>query len=167
MAKKVLSGALNICKPISNNKTMSLSFKDDEVVKRNWFILDASNLTLGRLATFISNHICAKVSPMQTKHIDCGSKIVVINCDKIAFSGKKMTQKVYYRHTGYPGGLKEATLKEMLVKGKSTDVLEKAVKGMLRGGTSLKQKMLKNLRLYRLDSSNHDAQNLTPLKVIV
>ena len=99
-------------------------------IDRKWYVVDATDMTLGRLASEVAKVLRGKNKPIFTPHIDCGDNVIVINAEKIKVTGKKMDQKVYYHHSDYVGGLKEATLREKLAK-KPEQVIELAVKGML------------------------------------
>ena len=101
-----------------------------ESVKRDWYVVDASGKTLGRLATELANRLRGKHKPEYTPHVDTGDYIVVINADKVAVTGNKANDKMYYRHTGYPGGLKEANFATLQAE-KPEMIIEKALKGML------------------------------------
>ncbi|EKC73604.1 Ribosomal protein L13, bacterial-type, partial [human gut metagenome] len=102
-------------------------------IDRKWYVVDATDMTLGRLASEVAKVLRGKNKPIFTPHIDCGDDVIVINAEKIKVTGKKMDQKVYYHHSDYVGGLKEATLREKLAK-KPEQVIELAVKGMLPKG---------------------------------
>ena len=102
-------------------------------IDRKWYVVDATDMTLGRLASEVAKVLRGKNKPIFTPHIDCGDNVIVINAEKIKVTGKKMDQKVYYHHSDYVGGLKEATLREKLEK-KPEQVIELAVKGMLPKG---------------------------------
>ncbi len=101
-----------------------------QTVERKWYLIDAEGKTLGRLATEVANLLRGKNKPIFTPHVDCGDYVIVINADKIHVTGNKMDDKVYYRHSQYPGGLKVTNLKTLLAK-QPTQAVEKAVKGML------------------------------------
>ena len=105
-------------------------------IDRKWYVVDATDMTLGRLASEVAKVLRGKNKPIFTPHIDCGDNVIVINAEKIKVTGKKMDQKVYYHHSDYVGGLKEATLREKLAK-KPEQVIELAVKGMLPKGCLL------------------------------
>ncbi len=136
------------------NKTYSA--KPSEV-ERKWYEVDASDTTLGRLATEIANILTGKNKPMFTKHIDCGDFVIVLNADKLQVTGQKMEDKMYYRHSGYPGGLTELRLKEVMAKD-STKAIEKAVKGMLPVN-KLRAERLKRLKVYKGGEHKHQAQS--------
>ncbi len=125
-------------------------------VTRKWYVVDASEAPLGRVATQIATLLTGKGKPQFTQHIDCGDYVVVINTDKLVVTGKKLTDKKYYRHTGYPGGIKEASLAEKMAKD-STDVIFKAVRGMLPVN-KLRDERLKRLKIYADAEHNHAAQ---------
>ena len=138
----------------------SLSYKTisatAEGVTKEWYVIDATNEVLGRLASQIAKILRGKNKPCYTPHADCGDYVIVINADKVKLTGKKMTDKVYVRHTGYPGGQRFATPADYLAK-KPTFVIEKAVKGMLPK-TRLGEHILKNLKVYAGEEHPHAAQ---------
>ena len=134
-----------------------------EDVARDWYLVDAEGKALGRLAAEIAKRLRGKHKPVYTPHIDTGDFIVVVNADKIALTGKKLTDKIYYHHTGYPGGLKSATAGKMLEE-KPEDLLTGAVRGMLPKN-SLGRQMLKKLKVYRGDRHPHKAQMVKLLEV--
>ena len=127
-----------------------------DTVERKWYVVDADGATLGRLASEVAAVLRGKNKPIFTPHVDCGDYVIVINADKIAVSGKKMEQKVYYSHSLYVGGRKETTLRGMMAK-KPEKVIEKAVKGMLPKGP-LGEQMYKKLHVYAGENHNHQAQ---------
>lgn len=129
-----------------------------QTVKKEWLLIDAENQTVGRLASKIAMVLRGKHKPNFTPHVDCGDNIVVINADKIKFTGNKMSYKKYLRHTGYPGGQREATA-EMLLKKKPTEILHHAVKGMLPKN-KLGNKVIKKLHLFI--GAEHDKQAQNP-----
>jgi large subunit ribosomal protein L13 len=131
--------------------------------ERNWLLVDANGKTLGRLATQIAERLRGKNKPQFAPHVDIGDFVVVVNAEKIAVTGKKLEQKIYYRHSGYPGGLRERTLKEQLNR-RPTEVLRKAVKGMLPRNRLGRQQLTK-LKIYAGPEHPHDAQAPTPLEV--
>jgi large subunit ribosomal protein L13 len=139
---------------------MTYSAKPKELEQR-WFIVDAEGQTLGRLATRIADTLRGKRKAQFTPHIDTGDFVVVVNADKIAVTGKKREDKIYYRHSGYPGGLRERTLGEELER-RPTEVLRKAVKGMLPRNR-LSRRQLTKLKIYAGPEHPHEAQNPTPL----
>lgn len=121
-----------------------------------WYVVDATDMTLGRLASEVAKVLRGKNKPIFTPHIDCGDNVIVINAEKIKVTGKKMDQKVYYHHSDYVGGLKEATLREKLAK-KPEQVIELAVKGMLPKGP-LGRQMFTKLHVYAGPEHKHEAQ---------
>ena len=133
-------------------------------IQKQWVLIDADGLVVGRLAAIIANRLRGKHKPTFTPHMDCGDNIIVINCEKIAFTGKKLQQKPYYWHTGFPGGIKERRA-EQFIKGKNPErVLELAVQRMLPGA-SLKRQQMTNLRIYKGAVHPHEAQNPVMLDV--
>ncbi|WP_339058345.1 50S ribosomal protein L13 [Candidatus Regiella endosymbiont of Tuberolachnus salignus] len=127
-----------------------------ESIKRDWYVVDASGKTLGRLATELAHRLRGKHKAEYTPHIDTGDYIIVLNAEKIAVTGKKRTDKIYYRYTGYIGGLKQTTFEEMIARHPER-VIENAVKGMLPKG-SLGRAMYRKLKVYAGDKHNHVAQ---------
>ncbi len=125
-------------------------------IDRKWYVVDATDMTLGRLASEVAKVLRGKNKPIFTPHIDCGDNVIVINAEKIKVTGKKMDQKVYYHHSDYVGGLKEATLREKLEK-KPEQVIELAVKGMLPKGPFGRQ-MFTKLHVYAGPEHKHEAQ---------
>ena len=125
-------------------------------IDRKWYVVDATDMTLGRLASEVAKVLRGKNKPIFTPHIDCGDNVIVINAEKIKVTGKKMDQKVYYHHSDYVGGLKEATLREKLEK-KPEQVIELAVKGMLPKGP-LGIQMFTKLHVYAGPEHKHEAQ---------
>ena len=125
-------------------------------IDRKWDVVDATDMTLGRLASEVAKVLRGKNKPIFTPHIDCGDNVIVINAEKIKVTGKKMDQKVYYHHSDYVGGLKEATLREKLAK-KPEQVIELAVKGMLPKGP-LGRQMFTKLHVYAGPEHKHEAQ---------
>ncbi len=136
--------------------------KENEV-KKNWYLVDAKNKILGRLATQIAMRLRGKHKPIFTPHADTGDFIVVINAEKVSLTGKKWDKKIYYRHSGYIGGLKEISAKKLLEK-KPEDVLRFAVKGMLPKN-SLGRRQLKKLKIYTGSDHPHQAQQLEALEI--
>ncbi|HIC94293.1 MAG TPA: 50S ribosomal protein L13 [Anaerolineae bacterium] len=125
-------------------------------IKREWYLIDAEGKTLGRLASEIAKILRGKHKPIYSPHLDCGDYVIVINAEKIRVTGRKLDQKIYYRHSGYPGGLKSITLREQLAKHPER-VIKAAVKGMLPKNR-LGRKMLKKLKVYAGASHPHQAQ---------
>ena len=127
-----------------------------ETIERKWYVVDADGCTLGRLASEVAKVLRGKNKAIFTPHIDTGDYVIVVNADKIKVTGKKLEQKMYYHHSYYVGGMKEATLKEMLAK-KPEKVIELAVKGMLPKGP-LGREMYKKLFVYAGPEHKHEAQ---------
>ena len=126
-------------------------------IKQDWYIIDAQNAAVGRLAAFISKVLRGKNKPTYNPHLDNGDFVVVTNIDKIKFTGKKFTNKKYYRHTGHPGGIKESTPSSLVEKNKTEQILKLAVKRMLPGGP-LAKKQLTKLKIYNGNDHPHDVQ---------
>lgn len=132
-------------------------------VNRDWYIVDADGMTLGRMATVIATRLTGKHKPMYTAHIDCGDNVVVINAAKIVVTGNKLVDKKYYRHSGYPGGIKETNL-EKLMEAHPERAVEYAVKGMLPKNR-LQDPRLKRLKVYAGAEHPHAPQSPKPLGV--
>ena len=141
-------------------KTFSAKKHD---IDRNWYLVDAQNKTLGRLSTEIAKRLCGKHKPIYTPHVDTGDYIVVVNASKIRVTGNKMTDKVYYRHTGYIGNLKSENLETMLEK-YPEKVLMKSVRGMLPK-SKLGRAMIKKLRVFAGPEHTHIAQQPESLRL--
>jgi len=128
-------------------------------IEKKWILIDAEDVVVGRLATFVAMRLRGKHRPDYTPHIDCGDNVIIINADKVHFTGNKRSDKVYYRHTGYAGGLKETTAAKVL-DGRFPDrVMRKAVQRMLPKESPLARKQLSNLRVYAGAEHEHTAQN--------
>lgn len=138
------------------------SAKPDEV-ERDWWVVDAEGKTLGRLASEIVTILRGKHKPIYTPHVDCGDYVIVLNAEKISVTGDKLDSKIYYRHSRYPGGLYQRTLREQLEKFPER-VIETAVKGMLPKN-SLGRKVLKKLKVYAGSEHPHQAQQPKPLEI--
>lgn len=136
--------------------------KKDEIV-RKWYLIDADGKILGRMATRIARILSGKDKPIYTPHLDTGDFVVVINARKVRVTGEKYTQKIYYHHSGYPGGLKKRTFEELMEK-KPEEIILRAVKGMLPKNR-LGRKMLKKLKVYPDADHPHQAQNPQPIDV--
>ncbi|MCK0155011.1 50S ribosomal protein L13 [Alcanivorax sp. S6407] len=134
-----------------------------ESVKRDWYVVDASGKTLGRLATEVASRLRGKHKPEYTPHVDTGDYIVVINAEKVAVTGNKANDKMYYRHTGYPGGLKEANFATLQAE-KPEMIIEKAVKGMLPRNP-LGRDMYRKLKVYAGAEHPHTAQQPQQLEI--
>ena len=126
-------------------------------IKKDWYIIDAQNAAVGRLAAYISKVLRGKNKATYNPHMDNGDFVVVTNIDKIKFTGKKFTNKIYYRHTGHPGGIKESTPASLTEKNKTQEILKLAVKRMLPGGP-LAKKQLTKLKIYNGVQHPHDVQ---------
>ena len=134
-----------------------------DAVKRDWYVVDAEGKTLGRLASEIAHRLRGKHKAEYTPHVDTGDYIVVVNCEKVAVTGKKSTDKMYHHHTGYPGGLKSFSF-EKLIERAPERVLQRAVKGMLPRNP-LGRAMFKKLKVYAGESHPHTAQQPQELKI--
>ena len=138
----------------------TLSYKtvsaNKETAEKKWFIVDAEGQTVGRLASKVAKVIRGKHKPNFTPHADCGDNVIIVNAEKVSFSGSKLVDKTYIRYTGYPGGQRMTTAEEMLKKN-PTRLIEKAIKGMLPKNT-LGRKLFTNLKVYQGNDHNHDAQ---------
>jgi large subunit ribosomal protein L13 len=132
-------------------------------VERKWYVVDAEGKHLGRLATEIVRVLRGKNKPQYTPHVDVGDFVVVVNADRVAVTGRKAEQRVYRRHSGYPGGMKETSYEQMLAR-KPTEVLRKAVYGMMPK-TRLARKQFKKLKIYAGPEHPHSAQNPQTLEV--
>jgi len=132
-------------------------------IDRLWYVVDAEGKTLGRLATQIADTLRGKGKPEYTPHVDTGDFVVVVNAEKIAVTGNKLDKKIYYRHSGYPGGLKERPLREELAR-RPTEVLRKAVKGMLPRNRLARTQITK-LKIYAGPEHPHEAQAPRHLEV--
>lgn len=125
-------------------------------VTRNWYVVDASEASFGRVATVVAELLTGKRKPMFTKHIDCGDFVVVINTDKMVITGDKLNKKMYYHHSHFPGGLRENTLQEKM-DADSTEVMARAIRGMLPVN-KLRDGRLLRLKVYKDDQHKHEAQ---------
>ena len=134
-----------------------------EDVARNWYVVDAEGQTLGRLATKVANVLRGKHKPTYTPHVDGGDYVIVVNANKVVLTGNKLNDKMYYNHSRYTGGLRERTAKEM-IQNYPTEMIERAVKGMLPKGR-LGRQMYKKLFVYAGENHPHSAQKPIELKV--
>ena len=132
------------------------SAKASEIEKK-WIVIDAEGVVVGRLASFVANRLRGKRKPTYTPHIDCGDNVIIVNADKVVFSGRKYDDKRYYRHTGYPGGIKETSPKRILEGAHPERALELAVQRMVPRGP-LGRKQLSNLHVYGGAEHPHEAQ---------
>ena len=125
-------------------------------IERKWYLVDATDMVLGRLSTEVASILRGKHKPTFTPHVDCGDYVIIVNAEKVAFTGKKLDEKVYFRHSGYPGGLKSRTAKVMLEL-QPEKVLEKAIRGMLPKNR-LGEQMYRKLFVYAGPEHPHQAQ---------
>ena len=139
----------------SGMKTFSLK---REQIEKNWILIDATDAVLGRLAAISANILRGKNKTTYTPNQDCGDNLIIINSDKIALTGKKVSDKIYYKHTGYPGGIKETNSIKMKEKNKSADIIKLAIKRMIPSGP-LGTKQLSNCKIFREAEHKHSAQN--------
>lgn len=146
-----------------NQRMKTTSLKPAEVEKK-WVVIDAKGLVVGRLASIVAMRLRGKHKPAYTPHVDCGDNVIVINADQVVFTGNKRDQKVYYHHTGYPGGIKERSAKAILDGRFPERVVEKAVERMLPRGPLFRQ-ILRNLRVYKGTEHPHTAQQPESLDV--
>ena len=137
---------------------MYTKFLKKEQIEKNWYIIDAENAILGRLAVISANILRGKNKVNYTPNQDCGDYLVIINSNKVKLTGKKIKNKMYYRHTGYPGGIKSTNPKQMIEKGKSKDIIKLAIKRMIPKGP-LGSKQISNCLIYESDNHPHKAQN--------
>ena len=136
-------------------KTFSIK---KEQIKKKWLLIDAEKAVLGRLAVISANILRGKNKPEYTPNQDCGDNLIIINSDKVHLTGKKETEKIYYRHTGHPGGIKETTPSKMKSKNKSTDIIKLAIKRMIPKGP-LGYQQLSNCKIFPSSIHSHQAQN--------
>ena len=142
---------------------MKTVFENSQTVRRDWFVVDASGKTLGRLASAIAMRLRGKHKPAYTPHVDCGDNIIVVNAEKVAVTGDKLRDKMYYHHTGAIGGIKSIALGKMLAEHPER-AIEIAVKGMLPKGP-LGRKMFKKLHVFAGDKHPHTAQQPTAIEL--
>ena len=135
-------------------KTFSIRKED---VKKKWLLIDANQAVLGRLAVISANILRGKNKPEYTPNQDCGDNLIIINSDHIQLKGKKAENKIYYRHTGYPGGIKETTPVKMKEQNKSNEIIKLAIKRMIPSGP-LGKKQLSNCKIYSGPTHNHESQ---------
>ena len=133
-------------------------------IDKSWLLIDAEGLVLGRLAALVATRLRGKHKPTYTPHMDCGDNVIIINAEKFHLTGNKMTNKVYYRHTGYPGGIKSTTPEKMLGRARPERVVMKAIERMLPRGP-LGRRQMKNLKVYCGTAHPHEAQQPVALDV--
>lgn len=129
-----------------------------EDIKRKWILIDAQDIVLGRLAVVAAMHLRGKNKPYYTPHVDCGDHVIIINAEKVHLTGKKLTDKIFFWHTGYAGGIKQRTMKEILTGKHPERVIQKAIERMIPRGP-LGREVLKKLRVYPGSEHPHTAQN--------
>ena len=134
-----------------------------ETIERKWYVVDAQGMVLGRLASQVANILRGKHKPIYTPHVDTGDHVIILNADKIVLTGKKLDQKVYYHHSGYPGGLKETVYRKLIAE-KPEFAVKHAIVGMLPKGP-LGRQMAKKLRVYAGTEHEHEAQKPEELKL--
>ena len=144
-------------------KTFSIKKED---IKKDWMLIDAKDAVLGRLAVISANILRGKNKPHYTPNQDCGDNLIIINADHVYLTGKKNKDKIYYRHTGYPGGIKETNPEKMKSKNKSNEIIKLAIKRMIPSGP-LGRKQLSNCKIYRDANHKHEAQNPQVLDIAV
>jgi large subunit ribosomal protein L13 len=147
----------------NSERTMKTISMNKETAENNWYVIDAEGKTLGRMAAEIAHRLRGKHKPEYTPHVDTGDYIVVVNAEKVSVTGKKTTDKLYHRHSGYPGGLKTRTFNEMVEKAPE-DIITLAVKGMMPR-TPLGRAMLRKLKVYAGAEHPHGAQNPAELNL--
>ena len=136
-------------------KTFSATPKD---IKKEWLVIDAEGVVLGRLASYVAKLLRGKHKPSFTPHMDCGDHVVIINADKVKLTGRKKTDKIYYRHTGFPGGVKSATPEYLAREGKAERIFEKAVERMIPKDSPLGRRQMTHLFVYKGSEHPHTAQ---------
>ncbi|MDN7124312.1 50S ribosomal protein L13 [Pseudidiomarina sp. 1APP75-32.1] len=142
---------------------MSTFVAKPETVQRDWYVIDAEGKTLGRLATEVARRLRGKHKPEYTPHVDTGDYIIIVNAEKVAVTGRKAQNKIYYSHSGYPGGIKEINFEKLIAKAPEM-VIQKAVKGMLPRGP-LGRAMFRKLKVYAGTEHNHVAQQPKQLEI--
>ena len=142
---------------------MKTYMANPQTVERKWYVIDAEGVTFGRLASRVASILRGKHKPTFTPHVDTGDYVIVTNIDKAVFTGNKLDAKIYYRHTGYPGGLKEVKYRDLMAN-KPAFAFEKAVRGMLPKN-SLGRSMIKKLKVYAGPEHGHEAQKPEKLEV--
>lgn len=137
---------------------MSTSFMRSSDVEKKWILIDAEGAVLGRMAVVIANILRGKNKPCFTPNADCGDNVIVINADKVALTGKKLNNKLYYWHTGYPGGIKHRSMKQLMEEPRSDRMVRNAVRRMMSKGP-LSRQILSKLKVYKGAEHPHSAQN--------
>lgn len=135
-----------------------------QTVERKWYVVDAEGKTLGRLASQVASILRGKHKPIYTPHVDTGDHVIIINAEKIKLTGNKLQDKKYYRHSGYPGGIKSTTAGEILASGRPERVLKKAIWGMIPHNT-LGRQMFRKLKVYAGNEHPHEAQQPEKLDI--
>lgn len=133
-------------------------------LEKKWILIDGEGLVVGRLATLVAMRLKGKHRATYTPHVDTGDNVIVINAEKVVFTGKKTSDKIYYRHSGYPGGIKQRTPRQILASRHPERILELAVGRMLKRGP-LQRKLMRNLKVYKGGAHPHDAQKPEALDV--
>jgi large subunit ribosomal protein L13 len=146
--------------------TRTTTYLKGDSVEKRWIVVDAEGAVVGRLASFIAMRLRGKHRPDYTPNVDCGDHVVVINADKVKFTGRKLAQKTYHWHTGYPGGIKSRTAEKVLGGRFPERVLEKAVERMLPKESPLARKQMTHLRLYTGAEHPHEAQSPEPVDFV-
>ena len=146
-----------------NTQSYKTVFANPQTVTKGWVVIDATDLVLGRLASRVARILRGKDKPYFTPNQDCGDNVIILNADKVKLTGRKLTDKVYVRYTGYPGGQRFATPKDILAK-RPTELVRMAVKGMLPKNR-LGNKLINNLYLYQGNEHRHQAQNPKIIKL--
>lgn len=146
------------------NATKTTTFKKAQDVKRQWILINASGISVGRIATTVAKRISGKYQADYTPHVDAGDHVVIINASKAQLSGKKSDQKTYYSHSGYPGGIKETTAAKLISDGGVASVITKAVYGMLPANKLRKGRMMR-LHVYDGSEHTHDGQKPKEIKL--
>ena len=141
----------------------TISTKQSEVEKK-WILIDATDVVVGRVASYIANRLRGKHKSIYTPHVDCGDNVIIINAKKVHLTGNKKEDKIYYRHTGYPGGIKESNPEKMKSKNKSNEIIKLAIKRMIPSGP-LGKKQLSNCKIYSGSEHMHAAQNPLTLDI--
>jgi large subunit ribosomal protein L13 len=140
-------------------QTKTTTYLKAAEVDKKWIVIDARNAVVGRLATFVAMRLRGKHRPDYTPNVDCGDNVVIINADKVKFTGRKLQQKTYYWHTGHPGGIKERTAGKILDGRFPERILEKAVERMLPKESPLARKQMTHLKIYKTAEHPHEAQS--------